>query len=88
MRKVILQIQLKPSEASIKGVRRKLGLKAAQIDRTSACPWCGPIKSSTPSAWMSTSPNAYAATKGVRPPRRRLGTCASRSFTDRAARLT
>lgn len=38
MRKVILQIQLKPSEASIKGVRRKLGLKAAQIDRDFGVP--------------------------------------------------
>jgi len=32
MRKVILQIELKASEATVPGVRRKLGLSARQID--------------------------------------------------------
>ena len=32
MRKVILQVELEPEEASISGVRRKLKLKARQID--------------------------------------------------------
>jgi hypothetical protein len=32
MRKVILQIELEPEEASIAGVRRKLRLKPRQID--------------------------------------------------------
>lgn len=32
MRKVILQVELEPEEASVKGVRRKLNLKPRQID--------------------------------------------------------
>jgi hypothetical protein len=32
MRKVILAVELKPEEASVTGVRRKLRLKARQID--------------------------------------------------------
>lgn len=34
MRKVILQVELEPREASVSGVRRKLGLKPAQIDES------------------------------------------------------
>ena len=32
MRKVILQVELQPSEASLSGVRTKLGLDSTQID--------------------------------------------------------
>lgn len=32
MRKVILKLELTPQEASMKGVRRKLGIQAKQID--------------------------------------------------------